>query len=177
MPIQLPPRSDVSGAVARLLLSEAQGPASPFYVQANTFMSMQWMKVVLNNRLNNDPAQFLAPHAKTVIDIIRAPNQFAGFRHYPNYDVDLVNRLQSYVDIANSAKDKRQQSYAIFINGAIQVANAAPIPDPSSSPFILTNRTVLGLFAWRTIGAPSPGGRFSKYRDLAGNTFYTINVA
>ncbi len=60
------------------------------------------------------PGAILAPHAKDVIDIIKAPGQFAGFQHYPNYSADLVERLQSIINIANNPKDKRSGAYTTF---------------------------------------------------------------
>lgn len=43
--------------------------------------------------------------------------------------------------------------------------------DPSSAG----NPKSSGLVAWRTSGSASPGPRFTKYQDLAGNSFYTLN--
>jgi hypothetical protein len=170
MTVALPSRMTEKGAVARLLMAEAMDPSNPSYVETASLKSMQWMKVVLENRLSHNPAQFLAPHAKTLTDIIKAPGQFAGFQHYPNYSTELVNRLQSMIDIANRPKDPRGVAYTIFIRNCLSVTSAPPISDPS----LADDPKSLGLAAWRSSGAAPPGGKFSKYRDLAGNTFYKL---
>lgn len=163
--ITLPDRNTIPGAVARLLMSEARGPANGAYVAADTLRAMQWMRRVLENRLGNDPAQFAAPHATNVIDIIKAPNQFAGFSGYPNYSPQTRDRLQQMLDLANNDGDRRQAQYREFVRNAITVAQAATaIRDPCPT----------GLYGWRTQGSASPGGRFVQYQNLTGNTFYTL---
>jgi hypothetical protein len=60
----LPERSTEAGAVARLLMSEARGPADPHYSEADTLEGMQWIKRVLVNRLNDKPERFVdRPHS------------------------------------------------------------------------------------------------------------------
>lgn len=170
MAISLPSRATVQGAVARLLLAEARGPGQKSYSEGETKTAMQWMKRVLQNRLENKPSQFGAPGATTLIDIIKAKNQFAGFSNYPSYDNDLVSRLQQFIDIANDTKDQRNGLYAKFVQNAIDVANATTVPDPSQAENPKNNP----ICGWRTMGAGSPGGRFVKYKDQGGNTFYTL---
>jgi len=166
MTVSLPARGTEEGAVARLVLIEARGPSYATYSATDSLTSMQWMKVVLANRLNNNPRQFMAPHAATLIDIIKAPGQFAGFQKYPHYDSALADMLQSIIDIANSTKDARSADFAGFVQNGLKVAREAPVADPSST----------GIFAWRTQGSSPPGGRYAKFKDLAGNTFYTLSA-
>jgi hypothetical protein len=109
------------------------------------------MDLVIWNRYD-DPAKFGAKGATSLGDIIRAPRQFAGFEHYPNYDHSIVNRIQAMINIGNNAKDKRHQDFADFINAAINVANNSSIPDPS--PGILAS--------WRTAGSGSLGLGFKE---------------
>lgn len=130
------------------------------------------MKLVLQNRLNHQPAQFLAPHAKSLTDIIRARSQFAGFGNYPHYGSELETRLQAILDIANNADDARSPRYLTFVQNGLTVANGPVIADPS----LAKNSRSLGLFAWKTIGAPPPGGQFVKYKDIAGNSFYMLTA-
>jgi hypothetical protein len=170
MSVALPAKNTVQGAVARILLAEARDPGNSQYKAEDSKTAMQWMKVVLQNRLNNKPAQFMAPHAKTLIDIIKARGQFAGFSNYPNYSIKVSDRLQAILDIANAAKDQRSADYTVFVQNAIDVANSPTIADPSRAQYPNSK----GLSAWRTAGTKSPGPRFSSYKDLAGNSFYLL---
>lgn len=171
MTVTLPEKATEEGAVARLLLAEARDPSSAYYAADDTLKSMQWMKLILQNRLQHDPAQFMARHAKSLIDIIKAPGQFAGFQHYPAYSSDLQHRLQSFVDIANSTSDHRALTYTTFARNALSVAKAPAVTDPS----VADTAGSSGLIAWRTAGSGSPGPRFVKYKDLAGNSFYSLH--
>jgi hypothetical protein len=162
--IKLPPRGDTDGAEARLLLAECKGPSFPGYTLAGAKEAMQLMDLVLFNRLNNHPGQFAAPGAKTIVDIIKAPGQFAGFETYPNYSAGIAANIQQALNIANNPKDKRQSDFADFVNAALEVADAATITDPSP-----------GLVAfWRTAGASGPGAGATKFKTVGGNDFYTI---
>jgi hypothetical protein len=162
--IELPDRNTVPGAVARLLMAEARGPSHDSYVAADSLRSMRWMRRVLENRLANNPRQFGAQGAQSLIDIIKAPNQFAGFSNYPNYDAGTRARLQEMLNIANNDSDQRQQGFREFVHNALSVAQGAAIADPC----------LTGLYGWRTQGAGGPGGRFVVYQSVAGNTFYTL---
>lgn len=92
------------------------------------------------------------------------PGQFAGFEKYPNYDKSIENRIQAMINIANSPKDKRQQSFTDHINSANAVSEAANIIEPS--PGILAG--------WRTAGSGAPGGSFKFWKTFFGNDFYYI---
>src|SRR5207245_2355376 len=59
--IQLPDLNTDAGVVARLLIAESLTPAYSSYNAAEVLRGMQAMKAVVNNRLRNNPAQFLAP--------------------------------------------------------------------------------------------------------------------
>jgi hypothetical protein len=164
MAIELEARTTVKGAETRLLMAECRGPSFPNYNLAAATECMQLMDLVLYNRLKNNPGQFMAKHAKTIIDIIKAPGQFAGFEKYPNYDGAIATNLQSILNIANNSSDSRHQNFADFINAAIDVATQATISDPSG-----------GIIAsWRTQGASSPGPNFVKFKTVGGNDFYRL---
>jgi hypothetical protein len=164
--IKLPPKNDDDGAEVRVLLAECRGPSFSAYTLDDATTSMQLMDRVLWNRID-DPTKFGAKGAKSVGDIIRAPGQFAGFEHYPNYDHSIVNRIQAMINIANSAKDKRSPDFAGFINAAIDVTNNPSVQDPSPGT----------LAFWRTAGSDSPGSRFKKHTTILGNDFYYIPKA
>jgi len=164
MAIQLDERTTVTGAETRLLMAECRGPSFPNYTLVAATECMQLMDLVLYNRLKNNPGQFMAKHAKTIIDIIKAPGQFAGFEKYPNYNGAIATNLQSMLNIANKSSDPRHQDFADFINAAIKVAKEVTISDPSG-----------GIAAsWRTQGASSPGSNFVKFKTVGGNDFYRL---
>lgn len=158
--IQLPAKNTTAGAETRLLLAECRGPSFASYSLTLAKNCLQLMDRVLWNRVH-DPKPFLAK-GPTLEDVIRAKGQFAGFENYPNYDNSIAARIQRMIDIANSAKDKRSKDFTDYIDTAIEVAKAQPIPDPSPGK----------LVAWRTAGSGSPGSSFSSYRTVLGIDFY-----
>jgi hypothetical protein len=122
---------------------------------------MKLMDAVLWNRMAN-PGPFGAKGAKSLADIVRAKNQFAGFRNYPNYDSAIRTRIEAILKIANSTKDSRSATFTEFVNTVIEVANYAEFSDPSPGK----------LVAWRTANSGSPGRGFTLFKTLGGNDFY-----
>lgn len=161
--IVLPPKDSNAGCEVRLLLAECRSPAYKGFSLADAKLSMQYMDKVNFNRLE-DPKPFGEAGAKSIADIVSAPGQFAGFGGYPHIDQDLMLRIQSIVDIANSRKDKRKQRYLDFIDAAIAVTTEASIADPSPGH----------PTSWRTAGSGAPGGSFKLFKSLMGNTYYYI---
>jgi hypothetical protein len=127
---------------------------------------MQYMKRVLENRLANNPAQFSAPNAKDLFDIIRGHNQFRGFEHYPKLGQSEADRLSKLLADINNGALPLWSRYISFYNTAVEVANAAAIPDPCPT----------GLYGWKTEDASAPGPRFSLYKSIGGNDFYTLDT-
>jgi hypothetical protein len=121
------------------------------------------MHLVLRNRLKNKPAQFMAPNAKTITDIIKGKKQFQGFDNYPHYNGGIKSNLQLMLDIANKPKDPRQAKFADFINAAITIAT-----DPTTIPDLSGGF----LAGWRTVGSGSPGNNFIFFKTIGGNDFY-----
>lgn len=162
----LPAASGEEGMLVRLFLAENLSPDQTGYDAAKSKTAMQWMRLVLANRLKNNPAQFGAPKATTITDIVKAPGQFAGFEKYPTLAADVSARIDAIVSIVNDDSDARQDRYAQFVQTAMDVAKSTtPVPDPCST----------GLYGWRTAGSGSPGPRFVKYgHPLSGNQFYTL---
>lgn len=162
--IAIPERNTDEGLETRVFMAECRDPEAQGYDVDDAKTCMQWMDLVLWNRINNKPKQFMAKHA-TLIGVLTAPGQFQDFQHYPNYSAVLVHRLQKMIDIANTPKDKRSGKYTDFIQTAMDVASAATVPD--LSPGLLT--------AWVTAGANPPGGKFTYYDTSGGNDFYYID--
>lgn len=161
--VAIPARNTDEGAETRLLLAECRGPSFPGYNLADATRCMQLMDLVLWNRVNNNPAQFLARHA-TLVGVITARGQFQGFEHYPNYDSRIVHNIQTMIHIANNARDRRTGDFSDFITAAIRVAGSPSIPDPSQ-----------GLMAaWRTTGSSSPGSKFAFFTTVLSTDFYSI---
>lgn len=158
----LPAKGTDAGAETRLLLAECKGPLFPGYNLSSATNCMQLMDLVLWNRVAN-PGPFFAKHA-TLLAVITAPGQFAGFQHYPHYSSGIAQNLQELVNIANNPKDRRAKVVATFIGAAIQVATGPTIKDPSPGT----------LAAWRTAGSGSPGADFIPFITSFGTSFYYL---
>jgi len=164
--IQLPAATTEEGLLVRLFLAESRTPSESGYDASKVKTGMQWMRLVLVNRLKNNPSQFAAPGAKKILDIVKAKNQFKGFENYPRLKAAQVARIHEILRIAHNDSDSRQEKYEHFLLNAIEVAkNKQMIKDPCPT----------GLYGWRTAGSVSPGGRFTKFMGpLSGNQFYTL---
>lgn len=163
--LALPPASGNEGLLVRLFLAESRSPDETSYNVGDSKKGMEWMDLVLHNRLKNNPRQFGAPNAKSITDIVKAKGQFKGFENYPSIDARILSRINKIFVLANSNNDRRQPKYRRFVENALAVAKPKLINDPSPN----------GLYGWRTVGSGSPGGRFVAYgRGLSGNQFYTL---
>jgi len=167
--LALPAEATEEGMLARLLLAESTNPGQPGYYAWKAKTAMQWMRVVLANRLNySNPEEFYAKGAKTLADIVKAkPEQFKGFQDYPKIGADQSKVIDDIVNIANSDSDTRQEKCAQFLQGALEVASSKTlIPDPCPT----------GLYGWKTAGHKPPRGDLVKYGDpQSGNQFYTLS--
>jgi RHS repeat-associated protein len=167
------------GIVQWMLLAENKTPAYSSYSYSTAASSMAAMHAVVHNRLSS-PAQFGASGATSVIDIITASGQFAGFGKDSNGDVtvstSIINRVE---DMYNIAIVGTPGAYAQFINTAASVAEGG-INDPFSGITEINGAAVLGgTYGWRTQGASAPGGRFVAIPStmggiIGGNQFYTL---
>lgn len=172
--IKLPASDSKKGLMTRLFLVECLSPENGAYNAVQVYQSMKWMRLVIYNRLNSkNPGRFLASQGDNnewdIFDIVRAPRQFEGFENYPQLlnvkGVDLNKKIRRILDISNDYSDTRRVLYSAFVNNALAVAaNSFKVKDPSPS----------GLYGWRTKGSRHPGGDYVKYKDLAGQTFYTL---
>lgn len=159
----LPPKNDVDGLEARVLLAECRTPAFSSYTLNDAKECMRLMDRVLWNRVAH-PRLFGLKSDSSLLDVVKAPGQFAGFSSYPNYDASIVQRIQDMLEIANSTKDKRSGSYRSHVEAAISISDKLSITEPS--PGILAS--------WRTAGASSPGSKFTLHATVLGNDFYYI---
>jgi hypothetical protein len=158
--IALPNRNTDEGLKARVLLAECRGPSFPGYALPNAKICVQYMALVLSNRMAN-PTPFAAKQG-TLQSIVTAPGQFAGFEHYPAYSGGIKKNIQDMLDIANNSKDKRSTIFAAYIQMALDVAKAPTISDPTPGKMV----------AWRTAGSGSPGTGFNLFCTMSGASFY-----
>jgi hypothetical protein len=159
--IALPDRTTDAGLEARVLLGECRGPFQSGYSLEDATTCMQFMDLVLWNRVQN-PKPFLAKE-KTLLSVVTAPGQVAGFELYPNYNNGIRQNIQNMLNIANSSKDKRSAACEAHIQAALDIANSdETIADPTGGTMV----------AWRTFGSGSPGDSFKLFRTVLFNTFY-----
>jgi hypothetical protein len=165
----LPDPDTEVGLLVRLFLSENRNPSWQFYNLADAKKSMQWMRLVLMNRLNHNPKQFGAPGAQSITDIVKAKRQFQGFESYPALGPDQQTHINGVVSVANDDNHPDQCDYADFLNAAIEAATG-PLPeDPLGDGGFLAG--------WMTTGF-SPGGSYTKFGDpVMANQFFLLTKA
>jgi hypothetical protein len=170
--LQLPDAAKVEGLLVRLFLAETASPETRGvkWSAADAKKSMQWMRLVLQNRLENNPAQFMAKGAKTLQDIVTAHDggvlQFKGFGKYPAIDSDIVLRINESFQIANNDGDGRQEAYTAYVQAALEVAtdkNVIQNPCPAES----------FLSGWMTV-KHSPGDDSVPFQVLMDNQFFMM---
>ena len=158
--IVLPPVATPAGIETRMLIAEVRGPFLPGYNLPDATKAMQWMHIIVQNRMAN-PKPFGASEG-TVEAVIKAHNQFAGFDTYPNIAQAVLANINAKLAIANATRDRRSADFVDYINAAITTAASNTIVDPSPGK----------LTAWKTAGANSPGPTFTFYQTLLGNDYY-----
>ncbi len=163
--ITLPDKTKDEGLEARVLLAECRGPSFYGYTLADAKTCMEFMDLVLWNRVKNF-APFGAKHG-TLLSVVTARGQFAGFEQYPNYSAGIRKNIQDMLDIANNVKDQRHASFAAHIQVALDIANStSTILDPTPSG-------AGKLVGWRTAGSGSPGAGFTLFRTVSSTDFYS----
>lgn len=160
--VGLPPVESEAGMLARLLLAESASPGDPGYSLGDARVCMQLMRIVLANRLARPDVRWASAGARSLRDVIRARNQFAGFDAYPALSTAVAARIADKVRIANTPSDARQRAMRAHVALAIEIATATTPRDPTKT----------GLYWWRTDGARPPGTNIVTYRTVLGNTFW-----
>lgn len=177
--IQLPDISTDAGVLCRLMIAECENPGYSDYNESDGQLSFRLMQAVVSNRLNNNPAQFGAPGARTQTDIITAPNQFNGF----SMSGGQAQISQSIADLINTVMANANAGspgvYYQFVQDIIDRVNST-VNDPFAGLTSINQTPVQGgTYAWRTVGSGDPGGRFFAIPATAGgvilgNQFYTL---
>jgi len=163
----LPSAITDQGALVRLLLAEAPSPFAAGYSSLRAKSGMEWMELVVQNRLDLKSALVGSAGAQTFIDVIKAPHQFEGFSGYPTIGTKQQRNIDEIVAIANDGTHPKQKQFFDHVTAAIEVSGKGTITDPCPTK----------LLSWRTAGASGPGGTFVLYQSFAGQDFYTIPAA
>jgi hypothetical protein len=167
--LELPPTGMEAGILARVLIVENITPGQRQFSMDQSLTAMKWMRVVLVNRLSFGSQYFDAGKSvSTLTELIKAPNQVAGFENYPIIATANNSLLNEILSIANNSAHKDCLLYRQYVQNAIDVANLNTCgSDPCPT----------GLYAWRTANSGSPGDNFVKYQSLGGQDFYTLSEA
>ncbi|MES2821038.1 MAG: hypothetical protein V4812_18840 [Pseudomonadota bacterium] len=168
-PLQLPAENTDAGALARLLLAESISPGKNYPGGADSLLAMQWMRVVIENRMRFKDAQYLGdPAARTITAVIKASKggeQFKSFSGYPVIGSVQSKIISDSLNFANDGTYGEFAAYRLHVQNAIAVATGVSVSaDPTSS----------GLYAWRTADSGSPGNNFVFYKNFGGQGFYTL---
>ena len=151
-------------ALQRLFVAETPAPGTGGYTDVDAEKAMTWMLIVLRNRLAKASALVGSAGAKTLIDVIRAKNQFEGFSDYPTLSSKVAGLLSAKLAIANDPADSRSEAMRRFFAIAARVSALVQVSDPCST----------GLYFWRTQGSGAPSADTTAFATLLGNTFYTL---
>jgi hypothetical protein len=142
------------------------------YDAADTLRGMQMIRGVYENRLANNPRQFMAPGATTLTDVIVAPGQTRGFsRDAEGNIVIAAPQLQQINNVLDAAKADPTGAAAQMLK------NAQGVGGGEISSIRKVNDQV--LYAYRTAGATSGGGNYvvipaNRGGIVGGNQFYTL---
>jgi len=166
--LSLPPASSEEGALARMYLSETQNPGYPPgkpYVLDDVVRSMRWMREVLDNQRNLSPRDFGAARdatrsGTTLIDMMRAHNNVAGFENYPAINSQMMDSL---IRSANDANQFMFDKYRKHVESVLVEASRETKDCPET------------IYSWRTAGSSDPGSHYKSYKTLAGQDFYTLD--
>jgi len=98
-PLTLPTGNENQLALIKLLLAESPSPAYANYNIATFKTGMQWMRLVVENRLKMKSYLVGSEGATTLIDVIKARNQFEGFGVKINKDNSKYSLKMIYLDM------------------------------------------------------------------------------
>lgn len=158
----LPADSTDAGLLARLFLAEVASPGASSWKLDDAKTCMTLMRVVLENRLATPSGRWSSTGAKSLGDVVRAPNQFQGFGKYPTLSSDVTSVIDDILSVANKGGDRRMANNRAHVEAAIAIASGSKPTDPTKT----------GLYWWRTEGSGAPGTGVTAYKTLMGNTFY-----
>jgi len=95
------------------------------------------------------------------MNIVKARGQVKDFENYSTLEAVQQARINAIVKIANDDSDSRQGRCEKFLLDALAVAKSKAVTlDPCPT----------GLYAWRTVGSSSPGGRLKIQVAIGGKS-------
>ena len=165
--IELSMNNTEEDAIAHMLLAESIGPGRKNFKEEESLKAMQWMRIVLENRLAFSHPQLLQvpPGATSLLQLIKGRRVIEGFENYPNIGKTQKTTIDGVVKEANNGGHPLFLQFRSHVQNAIDVAQgkkAGTDPCPTK------------LYAWVTAGTSSPSSNFVKYVTLAGQDFYTL---
>ena len=172
--IELSDISSDAGIIERVLLAEVMSPAYSAY---NEGKAKRVMKAIVNciyNRKNYpNPELFGIPSQNpSVLDVVTAPGQFAGFSLGADGTLELSSSVEAHIQaILDSANQGVPGKYYRFVEAAKSIARGN-----HASPFSKA------VYAFKTASASDPGGRLDRIWNvdgqgvhvLLGQKFYTL---
>ena len=162
------PKLDEPSALLCMFLAEAQTPENKKlgpYVPDQVQKSMRWMRQVLENQLELSPVAFGVKKdagKATLIDMLKAPNNVAGFNHYPLLAPGVMRTID---DILSAANDANNNAF----DGSRKHAEIALFESQHH-----INDCPVKIYSWRTARSSSPGKNYCLYSRLAGQDYYTL---
>ena len=163
-PLTLPTANADQLALIKLLLAESPSPFSLNYDAKTAKTGLQWMRLVVQNRLSMKSGVVGSEGATSIIDVIKSTGQFKGFEQYPVISSGQRQLIEDILNIANDGTHAKQQLFYNHVSAVIAAATEPTIIDPCPTK----------LLSWRTASSKSPGGNFKLYKTFSGQDFYTI---
>jgi hypothetical protein len=165
--IVLPPENTEAGVLARMLIAENIMPSGSGFNLDESLMAMQWMRIVLENRLNfSYPHTLQVPNgAKTFMALIKSKGVVEGFEAYPVIAGKKAKDIREALEYANKGTHPKFSFYRGYAQNAIDIATGRKRGiDPCQRK----------LYGWKTVGSEPPSENFEVFKDLGGQTFYTL---
>ena len=166
--LKFSPKNKDAGIVERLLLAESKTPFSPGgFNKSEVFQGMSAIGACIVNRVKTKG------FPKTITGVITDKKngvQFHGFDTYPEYDANIVDKLEDVLKWTNTKNAKQAEFRELFqkaLDVAKQVADKK-VTDPYGSNG--------GTYFFRTADSspPGPATTMPLLGTLGGNTFYSL---
>lgn len=165
-PLVLPPENTDEGLLARLLLSEVVQPSAPGYPGAEeTFLSMQLMRQVIENRMTFPKiAMFSNPSSRSMLSVITAGNgsEFKDFGSYPSLSLTKKSEFNETLKYANDGGNLLFEVYRRHVKDILGVATGKSPKLPGRN------------YGWRKEGSRSAGGYYVSGPVVGGQQFNTL---
>jgi hypothetical protein len=163
-----------AGIIERVLLAEVMSPGYGAYDEAKALKVMKAIANCIYNRKEySNPSLFgISSQNPTVLDVVTAPGQFAGFSKGADGKLKLSSDIETHIqEILDNANSGDPGIYYQFVENAKAVASSN-----HASPFSEE------VYGFRTGTATDPGGLFVRIRNVDGpgkdillnQKFYTL---